>query len=93
MRSTVEFLLVALVVTLTPGPATMTIVRVVARDGRGAAFRAIAGNSAGVLAWGLLSAVGVSSLILASELAYDVLRIGGASVLVALGLHIATEAR
>ncbi len=81
MRSMPEFLIVALLVTLTPGPGTATIIRVAARDGRAAALRAVAGNSAGVLLWGTLSAAGVSSLILASEVAYDVLRIGGAGLI------------
>jgi threonine/homoserine/homoserine lactone efflux protein len=85
MRSLPEFLVIALLVTLTPGPGTATVLRVAARDGRAAARGTILGNSAGVLAWGMLSAVGVSSLILASQIAYDVLRIGGAAVLVVLG--------
>jgi threonine/homoserine/homoserine lactone efflux protein len=87
VRSLPEFVVVALLVTLTPGPATATIVRVAARDGRGAALSAIFGNSIGVLMWGCLSAVGVSSLVLASEVAYTVLRVGGAGVLVVLGLR------
>ena len=85
MRSIPEFLVIALLVTLTPGPGTATVLRVAARDGRAAARGTIVGNSMGVLTWGILSAVGVSSLILASQVAYDVLRIGGAAVLVVLG--------
>jgi threonine/homoserine/homoserine lactone efflux protein len=85
MRSLPEFLVIALLVTITPGPGTATVLRVVARDGRAAALGTILGNSAGVLTWGLLSAAGVSSLIQASQIAYDVLRIGGATVLVVLG--------
>jgi threonine/homoserine/homoserine lactone efflux protein len=85
VRSVPEFLLVALLVTLTPGPATATIIRVAARDGRGAALSAIVGNSIGVLLWGCLSAVGVASLVTASEVAYTVLRLGGASVLIVIG--------
>src|SRR5882757_4629291 len=87
MRSIVEFLVIALVVTLTPGPGTATILRVAARDGRRAAMSAIVGNSAGVLIWGILSAVGVSSLILASQIAFDTLRLGGATVLIVIGLR------
>jgi threonine/homoserine/homoserine lactone efflux protein len=87
VRSLPEFLLVALIVTLTPGPATATIIRVAARDGRGAALSAIFGNSIGVLVWGCLSAVGVASLITASEVAYTVLRLGGAVVLIVLGVR------
>ena len=87
MRSLPEFLLIAVVVTITPGPATATVIRVAARDGRRAATSAILGNAGGVLAWGVLSAVGVSSLIVASQIAYDVLRIGGAAVLIVLGVR------
>jgi threonine/homoserine/homoserine lactone efflux protein len=85
VRSAPEFLLVALIVTLTPGPATATIIRVAVRDGRGAALSAIFGNSIGVLFWGCLSAVGVASLVTASEVAYTALRLGGALVLIVLG--------
>jgi threonine/homoserine/homoserine lactone efflux protein len=87
MRSFWEFLLVALVVTLTPGPATALVLRVTARDGRRAALGTVVGNSIGIFVWATLSAVGVSSLILASEIAFDVLRIGGAAILVYLGVR------
>lgn len=85
MRSVWEFLALAVVLTLTPGPATAMILRVTARDGRRAALSATLGNGAGVLTWGLLSALGVSSLILASQVAYDVLRVAGACVLITIG--------
>jgi threonine/homoserine/homoserine lactone efflux protein len=71
VRSIPEFFLIALVVTLTPGPATALMLRVAARDGRRAAMGAVLGNSIGVLMWGCLSAVGVSSLVLASRVAFD----------------------
>ena len=87
MDSLGEFVLVAIVVTITPGPGTATIVRVATRHGKRAAMSAIIGNCVGVLVWGVLSALGVSSLILASAVAYDLLRIGGATVLVVLGLR------
>ncbi len=87
MRSPWEFVAIAIVVTITPGPATATILRVAGRDGRRAALSAIGGNSVGVLLWGSLSAIGVSSLILASRIAYDTLRVGGAAVLVVLGIR------
>ena len=87
VHSIPEFLLVALVVTLTPGPATALVLRVAARDGRRPAMGAVLGNSIGVLMWASLSAIGVSSLILASEIAYDVLRLFGAAVLIYLGVR------
>lgn len=87
MRSIPEFLLVAILLTVTPGPATAAIVRTAAKEGRSAAQGTVVGNSIGVLLWAGLSAVGVSALILASQIAYDVLRITGAVVLVVLGIR------
>lgn len=87
MHSLPEFLLVAVVVVLTPGPGTAAVVRIAARDGRAAAQGTILGHSVGVLMWAVLSAVGVSALVLASQLAYDLLRIGGACFLVFLGVR------
>jgi len=50
-------------------------------------MQAVLGNSCGVVFWGLLSALGVSSLILASEVAFDVLRGVGAAFLIMLGIR------
>jgi threonine/homoserine/homoserine lactone efflux protein len=87
VHSIPEFFLLAVVVTMTPGPATALVLRVAARDGRRAAMGTVAGNSVGIFMWACLSALGVSSLILASQVAYDVLRIAGACVLVYLGVR------
>jgi len=87
VRSIPEFFLLAVVVTMTPGPATALVLRVAARDGRRAAMGTVVGNSVGIFMWACLSALGVSSLILASQVAYDVLRVAGACVLVYLGMR------
>ena len=87
MSSIWEFLLVAMVLTLTPGPATALVLRTAARHGRVAALGCVAGNSIAVMTWASLSALGISSLILASQVAYDVLRVGGAAFLIYLGLR------
>jgi threonine/homoserine/homoserine lactone efflux protein len=81
------FLGVAVIVTLTPGPATAMVVRSALRGGRRSAFLTTLGNSVGVLFWGIASAVGVSALITASEAAFLALKIGGAVVLVWLGVQ------
>jgi threonine/homoserine/homoserine lactone efflux protein len=43
------------------------------------------GNSVGVLTWAVLSALGISALVAASELAFVALKLTGAAVLVYLG--------
>jgi threonine/homoserine/homoserine lactone efflux protein len=87
MHSLPAFLAVAAVVTLTPGPAYALLLQVAVTQGRRAALATIAGNSLGVLVWGALAAVGVSGLLAANRLAYDVLRLAGAAFLIWLGLR------
>jgi threonine/homoserine/homoserine lactone efflux protein len=87
MRSVPAFLAVAAAVTLSPGPAFALMLQIAARDGWGAAMANIAGNSLGVLGWGLLSGLGVSALVSVNRVAFDVLHYGGAAYLVWLGVH------
>ncbi|KYG09220.1 lysine transporter LysE [Sorangium cellulosum] len=75
----------ALVLAVIPGPSTAVIVRQALRGGRRAALATIAANELGLLFWALVAALGASALVEASAVAYDVLRIAGAVVLVALG--------
>jgi threonine/homoserine/homoserine lactone efflux protein len=81
------FLPIAVLVTLTPGAGMANVVRNALRGGWRAGVSAIAGNSCGVVTWGLSSVLGVSALIAASEIAFLVLKITGACVLVWLGMQ------
>jgi threonine/homoserine/homoserine lactone efflux protein len=81
------FLLVALVVVFTPGPATALIVRNALRGGPRAAWATTAGNSTGILLWAIASVLGISALVAASEAAFATLKIVGAIVLVLLGIQ------
>jgi threonine/homoserine/homoserine lactone efflux protein len=87
MQSVPAFLAVAAALTLAPGPALALLLQVAAVHGRRVALATIAGNSLGVLAWSLLSAAGVSALVAASQLAYELLHFGGAAFLLWLGLR------
>jgi threonine/homoserine/homoserine lactone efflux protein len=81
------FIPIALVLTLTPGPATALVVRHAARGGTRAAFRTVVGNAAGVAGWALLSALGVAALVAVSEAAFLTLKIVGVAVLTWLGIQ------
>jgi len=81
------FLPIAALMTITPGPGTAMIVRSALRGGLRTALATALGNSAGVLTWALLSAVGVSALVAASEVAFAVLKLTGATVLIYLGVR------
>jgi threonine/homoserine/homoserine lactone efflux protein len=87
VHSPLAFLAVAAAVTLTPGPAFALLLQTAAAHGRRVALANIAGNSVGVLIWGALSALGVSALISANELAYEALRLTGAGFLLYLGVR------
>ncbi|MGK5559171.1 LysE family translocator, partial [Actinomadura kijaniata] len=78
---------------MAPGPSTVVIMRESVRSGRRAGLATTLGNEAGVLAWGLAAAVGLSALLAASQLAYDVLRVVGAVVLVYFGAKTLWQAR
>lgn len=81
------FLPVAILVTVTPGAATAMVIRSTLRGGLRAGVLTITGNSVGVLTWALLSIAGITALVAASEVAFLVLKLGGAVVLVCLGVQ------
>ena len=79
------FIPIAALLTITPGAGTAMVVRSALRGGWRAALLTIAGNSLGVVLWALLSVLGISALVAASEVAFLVLKLTGAVVLVWLG--------
>jgi len=80
----------ALVLAMIPGPSTAVILRQALRGGRRAALTTIAANELGVLFWALAAAFGASALVEVSRVAYGVLRLAGAGVLVVLGIQSVT---
>ncbi len=52
------------------------------------AYATLSGIMAGVFAWGIAAALGISALLLASRTAYDLVRLAGALYLFYLGLRI-----
>ena len=81
------FIPIAIVVTVTPGPATALVIRSALRGGRRAALATIAANSLCVLVWAALSVLGMSALVAASATAFAALKVVGAVVLVHLGVQ------
>jgi threonine/homoserine/homoserine lactone efflux protein len=87
------FVPIAALLSLTPGAGFAMIVRNSLTGGARAGFETIAGNSIGVVAWALLSVLGISALVAASEAAFLALKITGAVVLVWLGIGSLRRAR
>ncbi|WP_340686447.1 LysE family translocator [Amycolatopsis coloradensis] len=57
-----------------------------AKGSRRNAFATVAGIEAGVAFWGLAVVFGLTALLIASQVAYDILRIAGAVFLIHLGV-------
>src|SRR5579864_6567351 len=77
----------ALLLAMVPGPSTAVVIQQTLRSGRGAAFAATLANEVGLLFWAVTASLGLSVLIAASQVAYDALRVGGAAVLIVLGIQ------
>jgi len=72
--------------TIVPGLDTAQVVRSAVTQGRRNGFATAFGIQIGTLIWGAAAALGISALLIASRLAFDVLRIAGAAYLIALGI-------
>jgi threonine/homoserine/homoserine lactone efflux protein len=79
------FLLVALVVIVTPGQDTALTIRNTLVAGRRGGVLTAAGVAAGQTVWVVMTAVGVAALLVAFEPAFVALRIVGGAYLVWLG--------
>ena len=80
------FAAVSLVVIVTPGPDTALTVRN-ALFGRRSGVLTAVGVGTGQLAWALLTAFGVASVLAAHQGGLTVLRLAGGAYLVGLGVH------
>jgi len=91
--SLLAFSLAALLLTLTPGLDTALILRTACAEGGKKAFHAALGIDFGCFIWGTLVALGLGALMAASELAYSILKICGATYLCWLGLQLLMRPR
>lgn len=81
------FLLASFLLAMVPGVGTAMLVRQSVRGGRRAALATVAGLEAGVAVWAAAAGLGLSVLLVASEVAYQVLRIAGVGVLLWFGVR------
>jgi threonine/homoserine/homoserine lactone efflux protein len=86
------FLGACVLIAASPGPSTMLIIRQ-SLHSRRAGFLTVLGNETGVFTWGVIAALGLTALLAASHLAYDIMRIAGAVTLIAFGVKTLLDAR
>ena len=85
--SLLVFLLAALVLLLIPGPAVLYIVTRSVAQGRKAGMASVLGIELATLCHSMAAAFGLSAILLASALAFDVVKYLGAAYLVYLGIR------
>jgi len=81
------FVVAVLLLSMVPGTSTAVMLRETMRGGRRSGLAVTIGDKIGLLFWGAAAALGLSALLAASSVAYDILRIVGAAVLVFLGVQ------
>ncbi|GAA3786027.1 LysE family translocator [Streptomyces phyllanthi] len=92
LTTLLAFLGACALIAASPGPSTVLIIKQSLRSRR-SGFLTVLGNETGVFVWGLVAAFGLTALLAASELAYDVMRVVGAVVLVGFGIQTLWQAR
>ncbi|TLS41164.1 LysE family translocator [Streptomyces montanus] len=92
LSTLLAFLGACTLIAASPGPSTVLIIKESLRSKR-SGFLTVLGNETGVFVWGVVAAFGLSALLAASEIAYDVMRIAGAVVLVVFGVQTLWRAR
>lgn len=86
------FLGACTLIAASPGPSTVLIIKQ-SLHSRRSGLLTVLGNETGVFIWGVVAALGLTALLTASEIAYDVMRIVGAVLLVAFGVQALRQAR
>jgi len=81
------FLLAVLLISASPGPAMALILRRAALHGTRAAVPTVLGLELGLFLWALAAGAGLAAVVAASQIAYTVLRVVGAAVLLYLGVR------
>jgi threonine/homoserine/homoserine lactone efflux protein len=87
MHQVLAFGLVALVLIAIPGPSVVFTVGRALTYGRTVALLTVVGNAFGLLAVLVLVSLGLGDLVATSDLAFEVVKIGGAAFLVYLGVQ------
>ncbi|WP_055616082.1 LysE family translocator [Streptomyces phaeochromogenes] len=92
LSTLLAFLGACTLIAASPGPSTVLIIRQ-SLQSRRSGFLTVLGNETGVFVWGVVAACGLTALLAASEMAYDVMRVMGAVVLVVFGVQMLWQAR
>jgi threonine/homoserine/homoserine lactone efflux protein len=85
--SLAAFISIAVLVIVTPGQDTALTIRNTLRGGRNGGLATAGGVAAGQACWSLAASLGVTSILVASEQVFQMLKLIGAMYLLYLGAH------
>lgn len=83
----IGFALAVLLIELTPGPNMAWLAGLAATEGRRSGLAAVAGVALGLLANGILAAVGLAALLQAAPQLWNILRFAGAAMMLWLAIE------
>ncbi|HNE89578.1 MAG TPA: LysE family translocator [Actinomycetota bacterium] len=93
ISAVVGFAVVAGLLTMLPGIDTALVLRASIIRGPRAAYATVAGICTGLLVWGVAAAIGVTAILAASQVAFEIVRWAGAVYLVGLGITLLWQSR
>ena len=93
LENLLSFAILAGLLTMLPGLDTAQVLRSVTIGGKNSAYATVAGILTGVWIWGAAAALGISALLVASEIAYTAVKWARAVYLVYLGMRMLWESR
>jgi threonine/homoserine/homoserine lactone efflux protein len=92
LSAIMAFSVAAALMTITPGLDTALVLRTATVEGPRPAMAAGAGVVSGVLAWGLLTSLGLGVMLAMSEIGFRILQYAGAAYLIWLGTRMILSA-
>jgi threonine/homoserine/homoserine lactone efflux protein len=93
LTATLSFAAAASLLVLAPGPDTLLVLRNSLSAGRRRGLVTITGIVSGLLVWATIAAIGLAALLRASEVGYTIVRVAGATYLIAFGVRLIVNHR
>ena len=93
LQNLLSFSILAGLLTMLPGLDTAQVLRSVTLGGKSTAYATVAGILTGVWIWGAAAALGISALLVASHIAYTIVKWAGAAYLIYLGIKMLWESK
>jgi threonine/homoserine/homoserine lactone efflux protein len=88
LTATLSFAAAASLLVIAPGPDTLLVLRNSLGAGRRRGLVTIAGIVSGLLVWATIASIGLAALLRASEVGYTIVRVAGATYLIAFGIRL-----